>query len=432
MRARILNLLETLYSNFWFAPLLMMLAAGGLFYGTTELDRRLSDEVVEQLGWAYAGGAEGARAVLSAIAGSMITVAGVVFSITIVALQLASSQYGSRLVQQFMRDKGNQIVLGAFVSTFLYCVLVLRTVRGQDEEPFVPHISVAVGVLLSIVSLVVLIYFIHHVARSIQVSAIINSLARELNEVLDRIVPAGRDREPPDEAEPSPTGVLLRSEREGYVQILDVPALCRIASEADLRIAVCCRPGDFIFPSSALARVDPPERLNRELEQRIGAAFVLGSERTKTQDLRFTIIQLVDIAVRALSPGVNDPVTAITCIDCLGVSLCRIADRPRPPSRFFDAEGKLRVVVQTETFSSILATAFDPIREYSRGAILVSARLLETLAAIGDCARPDGNRAEVRAQALKILTASRGRVPADEMPKLEQLFSRVVACTTAG
>ncbi len=166
---------------------------------------------VDKLGWIYTRGPDGARAVLSTIAGSMITVAGVVFSVTIVALSLASNQFGPRLLRNFMRDRGNQIVLGTFVATYLYCLLVMRTVQGMDGSQFVPHLSVTVAILMAVASLGVLIYFIHHVAVSIQAPELIANVAHELHEAIDRLFPEELGYAPRKRRTSKPTSFPLNS-----------------------------------------------------------------------------------------------------------------------------------------------------------------------------------------------------------------------------
>ncbi|HEY9737247.1 MAG TPA: DUF2254 domain-containing protein, partial [Trichocoleus sp.] len=185
---RLSKLKETLLTSYWFVPTVMAASAIALAFGLVALDRTTPQDL-EGLSWIYQGGADGARAVLSAIAGSMVTVAATAFSITIVALQLASSNYGPRLLRNFMQDRGNQVVLGTFIATFIYCLLVLRTIRGEDYQLFVPQVSVTVGVMLAILSIGVLIYFIHHASTIIQVSHIIAEVSHDLKQVTDRLFP---------------------------------------------------------------------------------------------------------------------------------------------------------------------------------------------------------------------------------------------------
>ena len=231
---------EYLRATYWFLPALMALAAVTLSILSVRLDEQLRDDMVRSLGWIYTGGPEGARGVLSTIASSTITVAGVTFSITIVTLSLATSQFGPRLLRNFMRDTGNQLVLGAFTSIYLYCLLVLRTVRGTDELQYVPHLSVTIGVILAVLGVAVLIFFIHHIAESIQVSQVVGVVNAELEHAIDRLFPdtlgtgivpggniAGQDVR-------SQSVYPLYANRSGYIQHVDPDRLFDVARTQDL------------------------------------------------------------------------------------------------------------------------------------------------------------------------------------------------------
>ena len=244
----LLGVWDRLRTSFWFLPTIMAIAAVALSFGLVQLDAALGPDAVRRLGWLYEFGPEGARAVLSAIASSMMTVAGLTFSITMLTLQLASSQFGPRLLRSFMRDRGNQLVLGTFTSTFLYCLLVLRTVRGTEGASFVPHLSVAFGVLLAALSLAVLIYFIHHVATGIRIETVLAELGKETQAAIDRLFPEqvgqepsapGMERKYRSVVEEFGSQVsLIRVKESGYVQRVDDDALMRIATESDLVIRV--------------------------------------------------------------------------------------------------------------------------------------------------------------------------------------------------
>ncbi len=392
---RVLALWESIRTTYWALPSLMTLAAIGLSIGMIWLDEIVTEQRLGTLPWVYAGGAEGARAVLSTIAGSMITVAGVTFSITIVALTLASQQFGPRLLRTFLRDLGNQIVLGTFVATFTYCLLVLRTVRGTDDATFVPHLAVTTGVVLALLSLGVLIFFIHHVSASIQASHIIANVAGDLEATIDRLFP-----EPVDEqwrsgsgaGVPDQDGDAVRSQASGYVRAIDVEGLRALASELDLTLRVEAAPGAFVRRGTCLLSAWPPTRVNTTGESRVRDAFILGPTRTPTQDIGFFIGQLVELAVRALSPGVNDPGTARTCVDRLEEALCLLAGRRLPDERHHDTAGALRLVLPAVTFAGIADSAFDEIRRHGRSSVSVRARLLEAVASLGACVRREDDR----------------------------------------
>ncbi|MCY7283707.1 MAG: DUF2254 domain-containing protein, partial [Cyanobacteria bacterium CAN_BIN43] len=340
MKTKFSKLLDSLHSSFWFVPTLMVVLAIGLSFLTIQIDQSANTEIIGNLGWAYALGPNGSRAILSAIAGSMVSVATTAFSITIVALQLASSQFGPRLLRNFMQDTGNQIVLGTFISTFVYSLLVLRTINGVAENEFVPHIAVTCGIGLAIASIGVLIYFIHHSASSIQVDQVVSKVGCELDDVIDRLFPkqigrgASKQRNEPlmgdipanfdRDARP------IQAASSSYVQAIDTDQLMQIATEGNLLLQLQKRPGDFVVKGSPLAIVYPAEAVNKKLAEQINSAFVVGSQRTDRQDIEFSINQLVEIASRALSPGINDPFTAVRCVDQLSAALCHLAQKEIP------------------------------------------------------------------------------------------------------
>ncbi|MDQ3169892.1 MAG: DUF2254 domain-containing protein, partial [Acidobacteriota bacterium] len=302
---------EALRATYWAVPSMMVVGALALSAGMVQLDRATGAQLLDRLSWVYTGGPEGARAVLSTIAASMITVAGVTFSITIVALALASQQFGPRLLRNFLRDRGNQVVLGTFVSTFVYSLMVLRTVRGGDDSEFVPNLSVTAAVMLALFSLGVLIYFIHHVSVSIQASQIIANVASDLEEAIDRLFPERVDEDVPSvshEPPPADPGASesLRSHRSGYVQAIDGTRLMKAAAARDLVVRIEAGPGTFVREGSSLLRLWGRGAADDGADA-VRAAFVIGADRTGAQDISFFVEQLVELAVRALSPGVNDP-----------------------------------------------------------------------------------------------------------------------------
>jgi uncharacterized membrane protein len=412
---------ESLRTNFWFMPTVMVAGAVVLSRVTINLDKVAADHSrIAALGWTFTRGPEGSRAVLSTVAGSMMTITSVTFSITIVALQLASSQFGPRLLRNFMRDRGNQVSLGTFIATFAYCLLILRTVNGTEGQQFVPHISVTVGLLLALTSLGVLIYFIHHAAASIQVENVIATVSRDLDQAIARLYPeclgagpSGRTQE--ETARDVPAGLDRESRPvaapwSGYLQTIDVDRLLGVAREHDLVIHVSRRPGKFLIAGGDLARAWPGDRVDDEVVGAIQGAFYLGPTRTLTQDIEFAIDQLVEIAVRALSPGVNDPFTAINCVDRLGASLVVLAGKEIPSAYRYDDE-RLRIVVDTSTIRGIVNAAFDQIRQAARNDAAVTIRLLETIAAVAAQARNDDLRAALRRQAEMVHRGGQEALP---------------------
>ncbi len=388
----------------------MAAIAIALSFALINIDARINADAVRNIDWLYTFGPEGARAILSAIASSMITVAGLTFSITMLTLQLASSQFGPRLLRNFMRDRGNQLVLGTYIATFVYCLLVLRTVRGTEEAHFVPHIAVAVGVMLALASIAVLIYFIHHVANAIRIETLLKELAAETRSSIDRLYPQriGHDPAPSDQVAPHPQFPsdferrmhAVYSEQSGYVQRVDSDALMKLATKHDLTVKTHAPPGYFVWGSHALLSAYPAEAVTKDAAVQLRSAFVIGAERTPEQDLEFSIRRIVEIAQRALSPGINDPTTAIYCIDRLGEAFGCLAERETPSPLRMDDEGRLRVLAETTDPGKLARKAFSAVARYGKGDSDVCDKLRETLDALIKCtpSRYAGGLSELRAE----------------------------------
>jgi uncharacterized membrane protein len=393
--------------------------------------------VMAKTSWVWGGGADGAREVLSTIAGSMITVAGVVFSITIVAFQLASSQFGPRLLRNFMRDTGNQVVLGAFIATFLYSLLVLRTIRGEGSEEFVPYLSVALAIVLAVVGMGVLIYFIHHVSVAIQASNVVAVVSNELAHAIERLFPEKLGHGVPEgglrKASDIPQGFASTAQpitvagSGGYLQMIDTEKLMAVARAHDLLLELPYRPGHFVEQGSTCALAWPGERVSEQVTAQICAAFIYGPERTLTQDVEFAVDQLVEVAVRALSPGTNDPFTAIRCIDRLGEALCQLTGRAMPSPYRYDDTDTLRVIAPSVTFTGVVDAAFNQIRQYGRTSVAVTIRLLERLAVVVARTYREEDRAVLLRHAVMIEQDSREGIPQEQdRQDVQERFQAVV------
>ncbi len=422
MKAQILKYWDRVRSSFWFLPALMAGAAVGLALATVALDEEIIVHGwLQGRNWVYTGGAEGASLVLGTIAGSMINIAGVVFSMTLVALSLASSQLGPRLLRNFMRNTTNQVVLGTFVATFVYCLLVLRTIRRAEEVVFVPHLSVTVGVLFALASLGVLIYFIHHVSVSIQADEVVARVSAELTRGIERLFPQqmGRAEPRPDDARPGTwlpeefdrEARPIRADGDGYLQFVDTDALMALATQEKMLFRLERRPGQYVVMGCPLVTAWPGDRVTESLAAQVNGVFALGHQRTAAQDIEFAIHQIVEIAVRALSPGINDPFTAITCVDRLGSALRRLAQRDMPSPYRFDEQDRLRVIVPVVTFPDLVNAAFNQIRQSARSSAAVTIRLLESIAVIADAAGRPEDRAALRRHAEMIVRGAREAVP---------------------
>jgi uncharacterized membrane protein len=354
---------------------------------TTTMDQRWPDPRLWN-GWLiFEGGASGARELLATLASSMMTVAGVVFSITIVVLTLAAAQLGPRLIPSFMGDTANQLVLGVFTATFIYCILVMRRVYGGDGGGYVPNISIMVGMLLAVLNSIVLIFYIHHIAVAIQSDQVINGVTRNMNKVIEKMtVGKGKPLSEKDEnfLERSFAGqsriVTVRAEKGGYVQTIDLEALKDLAAAVKGVFRLECRPGDFKLPGTPLLSAAVGDlQLPEDFSGRVCDLIVLGKLRTPEQDIEFSMEQLVEIALRALSPSLNDTFTAITCIDKLSSSLELFARAESPPY-LYDDSGRVRLIVDRATFTGALDAAFNKVRQNGMSNPAVVIRLLERIA----------------------------------------------------
>lgn len=408
MRNRIISLWYRVRYSLWFVPGLMVAGALALAYATAGLDAKLKPLGGVDTWWIYQGSPAGARAVLSTIAGSMITVAGVVFSLTMVVLSLTSNQFGPRLVRNFMDDAGNQLVLGTFVATFVYCLVVLRTIHGSGSDPL-PSLSVNMGLALALASLGVLIYFIHHVASSIQANNLVARVGHEFESSVRRLYPEAGDEPAPGAPPELPPGFQQRAgalwaHKSGYLQMIDHDRLYELACDQDLLIQVTRRPGDFVIHGNPLALVWPPESFTPALALRLHRCFSLGVERTEAQDVEYVARLLSETALRALSPGMNDSYTAVICIDWLGSGLALMAGRGRGGFYRQDRDGEPRLLNPEVGFSRVAESCLEPIRRSARDNVMCTVRLLEVLAALArQVRRPEDHRVlRHQAEAIKI------------------------------
>jgi uncharacterized membrane protein len=410
VRAWFLRLADRLGSSYWFVPSVMAVLAIVLATGMIRLDVAHGSKWIDSVPWLYAARANGARQMLSSIGGSMITVAGTVFSVTIAAVVYASGQYGPRLLTNFMRDRGNQVTLGTFIATFIYCLLVLRTVRSADESggySFVPDLSLLVAVGLALCSIAVLIFFIHHVPSKIHINSVIEEIGDGLLGAIEERFPRfiGDPRPDDDRAEraivprtfrkdasadDAEHRRLVRAKRTGYVMMIDEDALLSVARDHDLVLRLQYQSGDFAHAGRALAEAHPVDRCDEEACARIRDAFSLSSRRSTLQDLRFLVDELVEIAARALSPGVNDPFTALTCMDWLSAGLSNLASRDIPSHLRVDKDGALRVIAHPVSFEAMIDRSFGALAQYCAADMVAALRFVRALGEVAlDCDHPD-------------------------------------------
>ena len=395
---------QDMLSSFWFVPTGMVLGAVGLASILITVDATVNLQIVERWPLFFGAGAAGSRGLLTAVASSMITVAGVVFSITIVALSLTSSQYTSRVLRNFMRDRTNQLVLGVFVGIFAYCLVVLRTIRGGDEGAFVPSLSVLAGLILAFVGIAFLIYFIHHISMSIQASGIIAEAEQETIEAVDHLFP----KELGDDDDEGTNGNLsvplteqawsaVPARKTGYIQSIDGDGLLAWAREHATVLRMERGIGGFVAEGTPLMSVAGLTGLDDEATSDLNAAYVISRQRTVQQDAAFGIRQIVDIALKALSPGINDSTTAVMCVDYLTAILVRLASRRVATSHRLD-QGELRVITHGPTFASLLAQAFDQIRQNAGGNVSVLLRMLGALQTVASMTPAPSRRRAIHEQ----------------------------------
>jgi uncharacterized membrane protein len=394
-------------------------AAVWLFAITYLLDRSASEGSIHLPAWIANGSADAARTILTAIAAAVITVVTLVFSITIVTLTLASTQFGPRMLRNFIRDRITQVTLGTFVATFVYAVLALAAVGSAQRGAFVPHLSILVTLALVILDVAVLVVFIDHIAKSIQLPQVIASIAGDLAGAIDADVAlpvSSQEKAGPSLAELerrlNEDSGLVRAPGSGYLQFVRIDALIEIAVRNGAVIRLLYRPGHFLVEGQPLAQVWPADAA-ASVARALGGAHATGPHRTLTQDLSFAVDQLVEIAIRALSPAVNDTFTALACIDWLGDGLCKLAQRWNPQVVHRDATGWVRVTIVTPSFRRLVERAHDKIRQASRAMPAVMIRQLDGLAKILSYASPE-QREVLLEQAHLILRSSEESVPQAE------------------
>ena len=410
---------EALRTTLWVVPLIEMVAALALFAVTYALDRAAYRGSLTFPGWVNSGSPDAARQILTAIAASVITVVGLVFSILIVALTLASTQFGPRMLRNFIRDRGVQITLGTFVATFLYAVLALGSV-SHGSPAFVPHLSITIALALTLVDLLVLVFFIDRVAKSIQLPEVIAGIAREFSNAITTEFANDESRRAALSAAGGlpayleADGAEVAATTTGYLQFVRYSTIVDIATDADAVIELLYRPGHFVVRGLPLARVWPPSAAS-DVSRALEKAHVTGAHRTLRQDLAFAIDQLVEIAIRALSPAVNDTFTALTCIDWLSDGLCSITATWNSRRVHFDDAGKVRVISAETSYERFVDRSFDKIRQAGRGMPAVMIRQLEALAKVMECTTTPEQRRILLDQADMILRSCEESVvePAD-------------------
>lgn len=393
------QLWDTLKSSYWFVPLVMMSLAVLLWLGTSSLDHLLTTRDKKAIAWLYIANEDSMRNLLLTIAGAIVGIMGVVFSIIMIPLSIAASQFGPRLLRTFLRDTGTQVTLGVYTATFIFCMLVLLQLSQSESQPL-PQISVNVALLLGLASFGILIYFINHVAISIQAPVLVERVSKELQTAIRHDLPdqlnissvsSNEINNAPNSFDEASANSIIKAAASGYVQVRDDDLLIGLAQRNNLVLKLLAEPGEFVVKNTAIA-VSWPAQTSKTLEKTVNRAFILGSRRTLVQDVTFGINELVEVAVRALSPAINDPFTAMTCLDWLGSAFCEICCRIFPEKTLADENGKLRVIRNPVTFTTLADAAFNAIRENARTSTAVTLRLIQTIKVVAEAAQTEEQR----------------------------------------
>jgi uncharacterized membrane protein len=426
---------EALRTNLWVVPVIETVGISILFVGTYTADRAYYDGLIHFPAWVLNGTADTARVILTTIAAAVITVIGIVFSITIVVLTLASTQFGPRMLRNCVRDVGTQVALGAFVATFCYSMITLVSVGGGEHGDFVPHLSITVALTLTLANVAVLIYFLNHVATMIQLPVVIASVARTLYaeiaaEARGAVPASGLESGPSSEellARLAESGAPIRTPRSGYLQVIRMERLVKVASKAGAVVELPYRPGHFFVVGQIMARVWPASAV-AAVEKSLATGHIAGAYRTLPQDISFGVDQLVEIALRALSPAVNDTVTGMTCVDWIADALCQISRSWHPQRIRRDADGEIRVIAYQPDFERLVQRAFDTIRQAAAGMPAIMIRQLEALAKIVEQTPDRSRRTVLMRQAEAIRKLNMDTVPdAGDRDDVIRRYEKVMA-----
>lgn len=403
MAPRIQAIWDRIRTSLWAVPTLMVAAAvaTAIYVGKLPLGQDASSF------WSlYGGSAREATEFLSSLVGAMITMTTLAISITMVVLTLAAQQLGPRLIRIFMSDLRTQAALGLFVSTVVYLLLVLRIVNGSVDE--VPNLAVTIGTGLVLLSIAMLLLFVHHLARSIISDSVIETVGADIDANAARLLP---DRDGTDTGTVSSNAgrAILRLDCEGYVQAIDADAIVQAAKQENSFVSLDIGAGHHLVNGMTLGSVQPASGLTDDLQNAIRQSIMVGTERTPVQDLEFSIRQLVELAIRALSPGINDPYTALLAIDRLTRSLARIMRRRAAQTVWRDERNIARLVVPAPSFAELVDASFNMIRQYGSGSAAILIRLADSLDKLASLADPE-QRKEIERHMIMVRNAGRRNI----------------------
>ena len=396
---------DRLKVSFWFAPALMALGAVLLAWVMYWVDSLVPNAALENSHFVLAGTPGELRSALLGIAGTVLATAGVVFTLLTLPLSTVAAQYGSRLLRLFLGDRTTQLVLGMFVATFVYCIAAALSIPPADVAPESPQLTATLGLYLMLATFATLILLVQHISTMLQAPNIAAAAGAELMAVVSSEIPdtvtsgdggkgESQTRSAPDfqGAPVAPTvkdtvmeteGYPVRARKAGYIQYIDPEIMLTLAREENLIFRLLCKPGHFVWRGGVVALVWPADRVDEQLDKLIRRAFQIGNGRTPTQDVEYAVKQLVEMAVRAMSPAINDPFTAMTCLDYLGEGLALFIRQGEQSPRYFNRDGSLSFVLEPVTFDELLSAAFDMLRHASCDNASVLLHMLEVIDVIG-------------------------------------------------
>lgn len=421
---------KQLKATFWFLPMLIISFSIFLSVGLVSLDNNINISFEGWLRFFLVNSSDSARSILTTISGAMIGVAGTVFSVTLVALTLASSQFGPRLIKNFMYVKLNQIVLGSYVSTYLYCLLVLNAIKDNENYTFIPTISIFVAILATVFNIILLIIFIHQIAISIQADRVVSDISNFIENQVKNLFPDKIGEYMNEDMFIDTAKIIsqykhstiLKSPKSGYLQNIDNQALLKIVEKHDSLIEINYKTGDFFVKDLEIGVIHSHELWEENAINQLISQFVIGKTKTSQQDIEFSIHQMVEIAARALSTGVNDPYTAISCVDHLTAVMCYLAEAQFPSKYRYDQSKQLRVIAENLDFEGVLDAAFNQIRQFSTGSTAVIIRLMEAQITILKFTKTKSHKKALIKHAEMILTV--GKQTIKEKNDLDDLEER--------
>ncbi|GAB3326007.1 DUF2254 domain-containing protein [Larkinella ripae] len=430
---------QQLQESLWFVPGAMVLFSFGLAYGLVEVDATTNWQGAKRFPLLFGNGADGARGVLSAIASSMLTVAALAFSLTLSTITQVSSQYSPRVLRNFMRDRINQFIMGYFVGVFAYCLLVLGTIRSTDEGKFVPATAVLVGLIMALGGVAALIFFIHHIAESLQTGTIVQRIYQESRKAIDVLFPE-RFGEPVDDPQKAEAALHyadeqmgwypVKAQKSGYLQLINTDGLLKWAINQRVVLRMEKDMGAFVGEGTVLFSIrsgmERPDPAQADWPDELMDFVSIGRHRNIEQDVAFGIQQLVDIALKALSPGINDTTTAIMAIDYLG-AIGELLARRNFPARIRSDGRHLRVLLRSMDFDQYMQLAFDLPRINAKGNYAVFRRLLQALKLVNDAVSGEERRAVLKKQAdLLLAYADQTLSTAYEKENVHALYKKLL------